>query len=255
MKTKIISFVLLAVLFCSCLVACNSSEKDDSDPTKTSTETNKTEVVNMPEDAYDELLLDMYNYIANFESNKDVPEGKMGIFEVINTLEDKSTGLMSIGYVTEDLNKDGVEELIVVKANDSDVTPPQGTSVLALYTYTKSGVQLVFEGNSQSRYYVLLDNSIFNEVSGSADFAFGNYLLEENTAKLKTIGYYFAVPQSSNNEKLGFYYNDTGVRDVNASQVFDGDAELFSQVQKDYSIGIKTMSLMTFEGFELMQER
>lgn len=251
MKIKFFALVLTAVLMCFCLMACNNSENSG----KTSDTENKSDKIDnviVPDNVYDQLLLDTHDYIKDFDSDAEVKEGRAGIFEVLSILEDKNSGLESIGYATEDLNKDGADELIIAKVNDGDATSPAGTAVLALYTFADDEVKLVFEGTSQSRYYILQDNSVFNEVSGGADFAFGNYLLKEQSSELQTIGYYFAVPQSSDNEMLSFYYNEIGVQDVNNSSTFDGDAELFSQVQKDYSNGIKEISLMTFEGFELI---
>lgn len=253
MKRKFTAFLLLGLMACSVFCGCNNSINPDTDATTASEETTVATTPTLAatemdySGVYDMLLSKTYKFIANADDETIPDEGQFGIFEALTGVEG-DTRLQRIGYVTEDINKDNIPELLVFAVNENGDQKAEGTRVLAAYTCSGSDVKLVFEGNSRNRYYVLSDGTIYNESPSSGVYAiFANCELPYLGTSLSVKDYYFTSPLEGDPTETGYYHNTTGVIDVTSSELFTDSMDGFEQKQKEYSKDIKVFELTDFK--------
>ena len=251
MKRKFTAFLLLSLMVCSVFCGCNESPDVDvtASPSETYEATAPTLVATEMDysGVYDILLSKTYSFISNASEETVPEEGQFGILEALTGVEgDKK--LQRAGYVTEDINKDNIPELLIFAVNENGGETPTGTRVLAAYTCSGSDVKLVFEGNSRNRYYVLSDGTIYNESPSSGAYAiFANSELPYLGTSLIVKDYYFTSPLEGDPTETGYYHNTTGVIDVTSSELFTDSMDGFEQKQKEYSKNILTIELKDFE--------
>ncbi len=256
MKIKIIAFLMaLSVLLLS-FCGCNNdkvpvvSESAENNTTITSDETTpQTDAYGI----YAETLFGIYQYIlAITYDNENEPDSEVrsiGISEVVVGLDEKEA-LKRVGYVFDDINNDGMPELLVMSVDDGSDTDPEGCRILAAYTCVDNTVIGILEGTTNSRHYILDDNTVYYESSGGAAYSvFAAYSLTANSAEIRTKDYYFTYPDAEDMTKFSFYHNTIGESIVDSSELFSGSEEDFRQIQTDLVQKIKTYSLTAFEIF------
>lgn len=256
MKRKFTAFLISAIL--TCMVFCGCGSNTDTETTTavpeetTSAATTPTLVATEMDysGVYDMLLAKTYKFVSQFSDETIPEEGQFGIVEALLGIEG-DTRLQRIGYVTEDINKDNIPELLIFVVNESGGESIEGTRVLAAYTCSGSDVKLVFEGNSRNRYYVLSDGTIYNESPSSGAYViFANCELPYLGTSLIVKDYYFTSPLEGDPTETGYYHNTTGVIDVTSSELFTDSMDGFEQKQKEYSKDIKTFELADFKSLE-----
>ena len=108
MKKSLLAVLLIAVFMFS---ACQAKKTDD---VAENPETLVVEEVKEEKDTrslYDDILKEYYNVIKTSAKTGEFVEGKQGVSE--NAAYYGSEALSKIGYAFEDVNKDGVEELLI----------------------------------------------------------------------------------------------------------------------------------------------
>lgn len=87
--------------------------------------------------------------------------------------------LKNIGYVVEDIDGDGIDELLIGALVDDSF---YGKMIFALYTLDDKGVhQLVFDSSERNRYYYAGENRFVNVGAGAFDENFETTVKFENT--------------------------------------------------------------------------
>lgn len=181
------------------------SEKNDS-------EINEEEIVKIP-DAYESILNNIFKLLVDKDPDYVCDEGEISIVESMIG-KSASEGLDSIGYTIIDIDENGVDELIIAEKSEDGI----GNRILDIYTIKDDKAILIIEGFVRDRYYLLDDNTIYNEGSGGAAYTtFGVYELLEDGITLSAIDYYFSDYQDEEMTKWGWFYNKNGKSDKSLS--------------------------------------
>ncbi|MBQ4310602.1 MAG: hypothetical protein II773_03320 [Oscillospiraceae bacterium] len=178
-----------------------------------------------PFSAYEDVLRDIAVQIAD-EDPSHVTDN--WIFE--NIVYNSPAGDNS-GYLYYDINKDGIEELIVCGIKGYD------DNIYGIYTYKDGEVVHIAEGWSRSSLGITADGKII--VSGSAGAAsscFGVFHINESNDGMECEHFWFTDPIDGDFSKVGTYYNTTGVWDVEQSEMIEEDANDYYHIRDDYKL-------------------
>lgn len=252
MKIRVIAFLMAALLMLCVFAGCKKDESTDSTDTTAAVSTAAETTPTLPEPTaakeidtndFDALISDVKNEMSAIKENSedyDAAEGMSGIYEVLNSLQGENTG--SIGYVTTDMNGDEAPELFIYLVDENANGVCKGSRVLAGYTYSEGEYVLLFEGNSNNRYYFLNSGYIYNEnASGPAYSSFAIYNLEGGAKELNVVEYYFTYPDYD--ETIRYYYNKTAEMDPDSSEEFTGTETDFFYIQQTLSESIATREI------------
>ena len=91
--------------------------------------------------------------------------------------------------------------------------------------HNDEAVQIV-DGWARNRYYLLEDNTLYNEGSGGAAYTvWGTYKVSEDGLSLQAMDTYFTDFQDENMQEIGWFYNTTGSVDIAESEWVGTDEE------------------------------
>ena len=140
-----------------------------------------------PEEVYAQVLDGYYaDLVSEFPIDNYFPM-TLGTFETTigSTEEDALNG---VGYTIQDINEDGIQELMIIKVSDRGQTLYFGDSILALYTIVNNEAHFLAGGWERNKYFLLNDGRIYNEgSSGADDSSFETYRFIENSGVLEQI--------------------------------------------------------------------
>lgn len=234
----------------------SDNDIDDSEEIEESVAYESDVEVTMPEYDYDEYyeiyadLIDDFYYIAAGNDMIDL-DGDTGVREIaMYSGEESGTDL--VGYAIEDINNDGVPELIIANVDEcwksGGVIDEYGSQILAVYTCDDDEPVFVFEGWDRNRYYILEDGSIYNEGSaGASESAIGKYRLLGT--KLKCDEFYFSMGSDDDYSVIEYYYNNTGEWNKDISEASDADE--YEEVMTQCTEKIRKLSLKSFTTYAL----
>jgi len=136
-----------------------------------------------------------------------------GIWEVAIYGDTADDRLNMISYQIEDINNDGILELIIFEnSNQEGIWKDR---VLDLYTISDGEAVGVAAGWARNRYYILDDYTIYNEGSGGAAYSIcESFAFEQGTTELTTHGIYFTYPKDNDYDNIAYYYSAEGIYDV-----------------------------------------
>ena len=197
--------------------------------------------------AYDVILKDIYDALQSEEPLYDVENEyfSLGIMEEVMSISSAEDRLKAIAYCIMDINKDGVEELLIVVPNHAK---SGCVIILDMYTIIEEMPVKVTEGWSRNRVYLLEDGVIYIVSSGGACYTNLELLsLEPGTDRLTTKELYFTYPKGDNMTECGYYYSENGVYDV-ASAVEISGAEFEEFFDACNSINVE-FEATTFDGY------
>ncbi len=274
MKKKFIGICLLVALAASLLAGCgekqpsapaqqptaapSATEKPAEKPAAAPSAAQEASMTPDPkaEKAYQEALR---AYEAVMDANCDViyngisfemdyPFVSSGVMEVSSMERGKL--LQYLGYTYEDLNDDGIPELLIGIIPDEKAEVPETQFFFGGYTI-KNGEPVCFlEGWARNVYEWLGGGRFFNYGSGGYAFsAFGTFHLSEDGTQLIAEEWYFSDIRSADDTEIAFYHNTTGEWDKNAANELDIDADAFWALSNQYDAEIKTMKLTPFADY------
>lgn len=117
--------------------------------------------------------------------------GETGIYELRIGFSPEDA-LRMVGYVLQDLNEDDIPELILAQSDSQEEGTCCGKQILAVYSCIQGSPSLLLEGWARNRYYLLPDNSFFNQGSNGADYScLGLYQLSPEGAELNCLDFFF----------------------------------------------------------------
>lgn len=153
--------------------------------------------------------------------------------------------LASIGYTFYDLDGNGVEELIIADMLNDD-SGRWDNRILLMYTLHDDKPVLLIDGWARNRYYLLNDNTIYNEGSGGAAYTiFATYRMAEDKISLEIIDYYYSGYYSDS--EWGWFYNTTGEMTEDESEMIEFEDESTPlNMMDDYCAQVKELELTFF---------
>ena len=156
--------------------------------------------------AYEAILERSVEVLAS-GGDIEIKDGETGLLEACY-------GGTGVGYAIEDLNADGVPELIL--------GPADGSSIYALYTGSGSEPVLLLEGWARNYWQYLGGGRFF--VSGAGGVAYnmvGTFVLPRDGRELACEDFYFTYELDESFEEFGVFHNTEGLWDTSVSEQLD----------------------------------
>ncbi len=193
--------------------------------------------------AYQIILNDIYDKLKLDPASQQIDNihFSTGIYEIAILCDSAEERMKSISYCFLDVNKDGIEELIIATSSCEEET-----MILDMYTLVEGTSVLVISGYARDRLYLLDDGMIYNEGSGGAAYSSSElFMLEPGHMELTSKGLYFTYPKDETVNDIGFYYNENSIYDVAVStEISEEDYKAFLE---DCHNRIVTMERTTFD--------
>lgn len=216
-------------------------------------------------------------------SDIDYLEGLTGLDEFVHITEFENTDerLACVGYRFEDLNGDGISELLIMEAaegsgmNDADgaadasgasegsgagsaslnqsgdITIPNapqnasGSRLFAVYTLVDGEPCCVLESMYRNSYSLTEDGTFFNQGSAGAMYSiFAEEKLSKDGNTLSCIDYWFTYEKDESFQEIGYYHNMTGDWGKNLSEEV-GEEEYYKALEKLES-KVQAVEMKTF---------
>lgn len=157
------------------------------EPSPEPTEEPKKKKPLSPEEIYTPVIDGYYaDLVSEFPIDNYFPM-TLGTFETTLSATDDEI-LNGVGYTIQDINGDGIQELLIIQVSDRGQTRYFGEKILALYTIANDEARFLAGGWARNRYYLLSDGQIYNEgSSGANDSSFETYILPEQSSMLEQI--------------------------------------------------------------------
>lgn len=162
---------------------------------------------------YSAVYQDIYQLLTSGDRNQNYLFATTGIKEATSGTSTEAERFAAISYALQDLNDDGIQEMIVL---DPHWTLPGNSRILALYTLQNGSPLLIDEGWARSRLYLLQDGTFYHEGSGGAAYSVFETRTLQGTHMFST-GIWFTYPKDEAQTQGGYYYNATGEYSVEAS--------------------------------------
>ncbi|MCR5637246.1 MAG: hypothetical protein K6F97_00130, partial [Lachnospiraceae bacterium] len=196
-----------------------------------------SEDINYMTDIYPELIKSYYDFVANYNPHSEdltINEGFNGVKESILGRTNEEA-LESLGFTVEDLNNDGIDEL-VIGSLESDEDANYANQIYALYTCVDNKPVLVFEGWARNRHYFISSDTYYYEGSNGAMYSiFGSAKFAPGDTELSDYDYYFTYDDPTGFSDMLFYHNNNGVFDPSESTLLDTSDDDF-WCNRDYFV-------------------
>ena len=218
---KLLFLALALVLMCF-MVSCaqknpeNESKNEVSDPVIV--EKNPQENASVPPDqqelvnaaVYDELIGRIYETIVTGNTESGELDGTFSLYAGLGHLN-VSEMLTAAGYAVEDINADGIPELILGMVTKLSEGRAEGNIIYTLYTYADGEPVLVFESFARSSYSWLGDGKFhYYGSGGAANSGFGLFTLPAKGTELKCEEFWFSDVKPGTDTDIGYYHNTSG---------------------------------------------
>lgn len=214
------------------------AEQVDSAENKENVESeNPDDMQTLMPDAYLELI---ESYASMLDGEEIRIDGDTGVWELVNG--DAADAAAHVGYTFEDMNQDGIPELII-GYQDGETDNVFNNRILAVYSYVEERTTVVLEGWARNRYYYL-GNGVFlsSGSSGASSSCIEICAFEDN--RLVVRDFYFTEIMDDNYEEIGVYYNTTGEWDVASSELLPMSVDEFWQMEEEFEPEIVNLKLM-----------
>lgn len=173
-------------------------------------------------------------------------EGSMGIMEV-----SKYGNPDKLGYAIQDINADGISELIIGEIEVKNDNACFGSKVYAVYTQADGKIYCALEGYDRNRYDILNDGTFFNLGSeGATHTIFGAYVLNPSAKEIVCADFYFSYEKDETCQEIFYYHNTTGAFDKAVSEIISETS--FDKMLNTYNGQIKQMQFTPLREFKSM---
>lgn len=154
--------------------------------------------------AYEAILERSVEVLAS-GGDIEIKDGETGLLEACY-------GGTGVGYAIEDLNADGVPELIL--------GPADGSSIYALYTGSGSEPVLLLEGWARNYWQYLGGGRFYVSGSGGVTYNMvGTFVLPRDGRELVCEDFYFTYELDESFEEFGVFHNTEGLWDTSVSEL------------------------------------
>ena len=156
--------------------------------------------------AYEAILERSVEVLAS-GGDIEIKDGETGLLEACY-------GGTGVGYAIEDLNADGVPELIL--------GPADGSSIYALYTGSGSEPVLLLEGWARNYWQYLGGGRFYVFGAGGVSYNMvGTFVLPRDGRELVCEDFYFTYELDESFEEFGVFHNTEGLWDTSVSEQLD----------------------------------
>lgn len=201
------------------------------------------------ENMYRDVLNSNYKIVTGGMDSYEYSEGTSGIGEVV--MGGNENAMDTIGYTFVDSNNDGVAELVIGAISEEKDGKYYGEYIYSVYTHDVMP-QLILEGWSRNRCFLLDDGTYYTEGSSGAMYSvFENYVLGANESELTCLDYYFTKEKDETFEEYGFYHNTTGEWDITVSDEL-GEEEYWN-IAATYSARTIPLEFTPFSNYEYVE--
>ena len=174
-------------------------------------------------------IFEILDYGYNMDREYEYVSG--GLTEKINYPGDSDL-LKDIGYLFEDLNGDGAEELLIGSDEDYEETGPR-SYIYGIYSAKDGKPVTVVAGSARSAYMYMGDGQLFYCGSaGAMNTIIGENHLNEACTDVIWDDFYFT--DENENGEVGVYYNNDGFFDVSASKELKMSEDEFVSLMDEY---------------------
>lgn len=192
-------------------------------------------------------ILDKVHEVIVSDGTDYTDEVDYEFFSPIGILEAKmergtDEALSAIGYTMYDVDGNGIDELIIADTGEGVLD----NRILLMYTLHDDEPVLLIDGWARNRYYILNDNTIYNEGSGGAAYTiFATYRMAEDGLGLELTDYYYSG--FYDNSEWGWFHNTTGESTEDESEMIDFvDGKTPENLMDDYRSMVKELDLTFF---------
>lgn len=201
-------------------------------------------------DAYAAVLDQSCDVVYNgVNAENDYPFVPAGVMEVSSM--PRAELLQYLGYAYEDLNGDGIPELLIGTIPDDTAAQPQEQFFFGGYTCKDGELVWFLEGWARNVYEWLGDGRFYNFGSGGAAYsAFGTFRLSEDGTALECEDWYFTDLKNENDADVTYYHNATGVWDKAQAEEIDMTSDAFWALSNEYAAASRTLKLTPIAGYE-----
>ena len=199
------------------------------------------------EDIYAPILDEVRDVLKNgYDYENDYDYVKDGIIERC-MYPDGDDLCAVIGYYLEDLNDDGIKELLIGE-NDVNDNDKEVAYIYNGYSIVNDKPVSFLEGWARNRQHYLQDGYFFNVGSGGADNTiFGKWHLESDGTEAVWDDCYFSEYDEQNKE-LAIFHNFNGSTDMNDSERINMSEDVFLRTLRSYEDDLVTIEWTYFEG-------
>lgn len=198
---------------------------------------------------YQDILDNAYEVIVA-ERGADIAVAD-GLFSYTGICEagigrDTNEALSAIGYTLYDVDGNGIEELIIADTGEG----VWDNRIMLMYTLHDGKPVLLIDGWARNSYYLLNDNTIFNEGSGGAAYTvFATYRMAEDGIDLDLIDYYYSGYYGDS--EWGWFHNTTGEMTEDESEIIEfEDEDTFINMMDGYYAQVKELELTFFDSMQ-----
>lgn len=193
------------------------------------------------EDAYKSKLNEFYQVIADLENADGLYDGMKAVRDAALAFGDDA--MDKLGYVRQDLNNDGKEELFIGCFDDeaADVD----NEVYAAFTYACGELKPIFEKQKKNTFALTDTGTVyFYGTDGDKYHILAEYRLTE-TGEMVCLDYYFTYPKDSNNN-FGYFHNTTGEFNPETSEEIQMTPEEFEAKRQELAARTESLDAVKF---------
>ncbi len=195
------------------------------------------------EEAYKPTLEEFYEVIASPESNEDLHDGLNGVREAALAFGDGA--LDKIGYLFDDVNGDGREE-VFIGCFDNEGADGVKNEIYAAFSHDGNDLIPLFEKQKRSTFALTGEGTFyFYGTDGAKYYILAEYELTED-GELSCIDFYFTYPRNGDGKNFGYYHNTTGEWDPEGSEEISLTPEAFDKLRSGIAKRTKPLEDVRF---------
>ena len=182
------------------------------------------------EEAYRPALEDLRAAIASGEETENLYDGFESVREAAAELGAAAED--TIGYVFNDTDKDGREELFVGRF-ETDGSADVNNEIYAAFSHDGDDLIPLFEKQKRNTFALTDTGTFYFYGSDGADFhIIAEYELAQGEG-LVCKDFYFTYLKDAENNEFAYYHNTSGQWDPKCSEEVDMTAEDFEEIRKN----------------------
>ena len=204
----------------------------------------------LPAGIYDELLGQICRAIAEGTTESGEPEGVFSLYASLGHMTADEM-LAATGYAVEDINRDGIPEMILGMITEIDGDRAVGNILYTVYTWADGKPVVVFESFVRNSYTLLEDGMFYYYGSGSAANAgFGIFALPAEETALACEGFWFYDVKAGTDDEIGYYHNTSGSWNAEESEELSTTMDDFWVMSGEYSEQGREIVFTPFDRWE-----
>lgn len=234
-------YLLLGIVLGALLCGCDKKpqETPGAEPDKNAV-SEKT-----PEAVYSELVDDIRELILaeDRKTDNELAEQALGGIVEAGYSKTPEETLEVVGYVFQDLNADGMPELIVGGINGEQDGKYWGSDIFAVYTCVQEKIYCICSGWSRSYVGWMGENTFYYAGSAGALYSsLGLYELLPHAVEWSCIDLYFT-------DENGVYHNQTGIYDAEYAEPLEMTEEEFWALDEAFNDKVLEFELTPFSNY------